>query len=208
MAIMRRDVPGPVARAILARDAAVISPSYPRDYPFVMDRGKGSEVWDVDGNRYVDWASGIAVCSTGHAHPDVVKAVQKQAERFLHISSDYYHETWVALAERLDEIAPFEEGAVCFMTNSGTEAVEAALKLARHTTGRSRFIGFYGGFHGRTMGSLAFTASKAKQTAGFFPMMPGVTHVPYPDPYRPAIPPDAGQQDAGDAVIDFLERTV
>jgi len=208
MAIAKMNVPGPVARAILARDAAVISPSYPRDYPFVMDRGKGSEVWDVDGNRFIDWASGIAVCSTGHSHPDVVKAIQRQAERFIHISSDYYHETWVALAERLDGIAPFEEDAVCFMTNSGTEAVEAALKLARYATGRSRFIGFYGGFHGRTMGSLAFTASKAKQTAGFFPAMPGVTHIPYPDPYRPAMPPGPGQADAGDAVLDFLEDTV
>src|SRR5262245_8509183 len=208
MAIKILDVPGPVARAILARDAAVISPSYPRDYPFVMDRGKGSEVWDVDGNRFIDWASGIAVCSTGHAHPDVVKAIQHQAERFVHISSDYYHETWVALAERLDAIAPFEDDAVCFMTNSGTESVEAALKLARYATGRSRFIGFYGGFHGRTMGSLAFTASKAKQTAGFFPMMPGVTHVPYPDPYRPAIPAGPDHADAGDAVLGLLERTV
>src|SRR4030095_12974401 len=185
MAIAKLNVPGPIARAILERDAAVLSPSYPRDYPFVMDRGKGSEVWDVDGNRFIDWASGIAVCSTGHAHPDVVKAIQRQAERFIHISSDYYHETWVALAERLDGIAPFEEDAVCFMTNAGTRSVEAAIKLARYATGRSRFIGFYGGFHGRTMGSLAFTASKAKQAAGVFPTMPGGAHGPYPWPYRP-----------------------
>jgi 4-aminobutyrate aminotransferase len=203
-----RHVPGPKARAILARDAAVISPSYPRDDPFVMDRGRGSEVWDVDGHRYIDWAAGIAVCSTGHSHPDVVRAVQEQAARFLHISSDYYHEAWVALAERLDAIAPFKEDAACFMTNSGTESVEAAIKLARYHTGRGRFIGFFGGFHGRTMGALAFTASKAAQREGFFPSMEGVTQIPFPDPYRTVLEQKAHHADAGDAVIDYLENVV
>src|SRR5919109_431996 len=144
MTVKKLDVPGPKARAILARDTATISPSYPRDYPFVMDRGKGTEVWDVDGNRFLDFAAGIAVCSTGHSHPDVVHAIQEQAEKFIHISSDFYHEKWVQLGEKLDEIAPFKEDALCFMANSGAEAVEAAIKLARYHSNRPRFIGFHG----------------------------------------------------------------
>jgi len=208
MPIRRLDVPGPRARAILARDAAHISPSYPRDQPFVIERGRGTEVWDVDGNRYLDFAAGIAVCSTGHGHPDVVRAIQEQAERFLHISSDYHHERWVELSEALDRIAPFAEDAVVFLGNSGAEAVEAALKLARHHTRRPRFVGFYGGFHGRTMGALAFTSSKITQRRGFFPMMPGVTHLPYPDPYRPRFAFDAAASDVGHAVLDYLEEVV
>ena len=207
MTVKKLNVPGPKAQAILARDTATISPSYPRDYPFVMDHGLGSEVWDVDGYRYIDWAAGIAVCSTGHSHPEVVKAIQQQAEKFIHISSDFYHPKWVELGEKLDELAPFKEDALCFMTNSGTESVEAAIKLARYHTGRSRFIGFFGAFHGRTMGALAFTASKSVQRAGFFPMMGGVTHIPYPDPYRPVLNPKF-YDDYGDAVIDHLENTV
>lgn len=116
-----KKLPGPKTRALIKRDSAVISPSYPRGYPFAMDHGKGSEVWDVDGNRFLDFMAGIAVLSTGHAHPEVIKAVQDQAEKFLHISSDFYHESWVALGERLNEFAPFQEQAVSFMTNSGTE---------------------------------------------------------------------------------------
>ncbi len=198
------NLPGPRARQIIERDRATISPSYPRDYEFVMDHGKGSEVWDVDGHRFVDFAAGIAVCSTGHSHPDVVRAVQQQAEKFIHISSDYYHENWVALGEKLDAIAPFKEDAMCFMTNSGTEAVEAAIKLAKYHTGRSRFIGFHGAFHGRTLGALAFTASKSVQRNGFFPLMPGVTHVPFPDPYR-RILADGGR-DYGEVVVDYIEH--
>jgi 4-aminobutyrate aminotransferase len=150
-------------------------------------------MWDVDGNRYLDFAAGIAVCATGHSHPEVVKAIQQQAEKFIHISSDFYHEKWVELGEKLDEIAPFKEDALCFMTNSGAEAVEAAIKLARFHTKRPRFIGFHGGFHGRTMGALAFTSSKAVQGRGFFPTMAGVTHVPFPNTYRawPSIPTKA-----------------
>jgi 4-aminobutyrate aminotransferase len=207
MTIKKLNVPGPVARAVLARDAATISPSYPRDYPFVMDHGRGSEVWDVDGNRFIDWAAGIATCATGHCHPEVVAAIQAQAAKFIHISSDFYHPLWVELAEKLDAIAPFTEDARSFMTNSGTEAVEAAIKLARYHTGRPCFIGFYGAFHGRTMGALAFTASKGVQRAGFSPMLSGVTHLPYPDPYRPLLQAQ-GAQDAGEAVIAYLEQTV
>ena len=197
--------PGPQAKAILERDAQVLSPSYARDYGFVMDHGQGAEVWDVDGNRYVDFCAGIAVNSTGHCHPEIVRAIQAQAEKYIHISSDFYHELMVRLAERLNEIAPMKEDVTIFMANSGTESVEAALKLARYATGRRQFIGFLGAFHGRSMGSLSFTASKARQQERFFPTMPGVWHVPYPDPYRPVFPiPQNG--DIGDAVIDYIEN--
>ncbi|HKZ70612.1 MAG TPA: acetyl ornithine aminotransferase family protein [Anaerolineales bacterium] len=206
--VQKLSVPGPNAQAILKRDAATISPSYPRDYPFVMSHGKGTEVWDVDGNRYLDFAAGIAVCSTGHSHPDVVRAIQQQAEKFIHISSDFYHEKWVQLGEKLDEIAPFKEDALCFMTNSGAEAVEAAIKLARFHTRRPRFIGFHGGFHGRTMGALAFTASKATQRRGFSLGMPGVTHVPFPNPYRQRFAYDPNKGDYGDAVIEYIENHI
>jgi len=198
-------LPGQKALEIIQRDQQVISPSYPRGYPFVMDHGKGVYVWDVDGNRFLDFAAGIAVNSTGHSHPDVVKAIQDQAEKFIHISSDFYHAKWVELAEYLNRIAPFKEDAVIFQTNSGTESVESALKLARYHTGRSQFIAFMGGFHGRTYGAVTLTASKAKYHHGFFPLMNGVTHVPFPDPYRPMLHMLPGE-DIGDATIRFIEK--
>jgi 4-aminobutyrate aminotransferase len=169
-----------------------------------MDYGRGAEVWDVDGNRFIDFAAGIAVTSTGHAHPQVVQAIKDAADNFLHISSDFYHELQVRLGEKMDEIAPMTEPAMTFFTNSGTESVEGAIKLARLVTGRQRFIGFLGGFHGRSMGSLAFTASKYTQQAGFFPTMPGVTHVPYPNNYRPVL---AGN-DQGEAVLNYIENVL
>jgi len=193
---------------MIERDAQVISPSYPRDYPFVMAQGRGTEVWDVDGNRFLDFMAGIAVCSTGHAHPEVVAAVREAAGQFLHISSDYWHEHMVGLAERLAAVAPFGEPAMSFFCQSGTESVEGALKLARYVTGRPRFIGFLGGFHGRTMGSLSFTSSKYTQQKGFAPTMPGVTLVPYPYPFRPLLAGD----DQGQAVLAYIrmlfERSV
>ncbi|HEY1491738.1 MAG TPA: acetyl ornithine aminotransferase family protein [Steroidobacteraceae bacterium] len=198
---IKTELPGPKARALLARDAKVVSPSYPRDYPFVMSHGKGTEVWDVDGNRFLDFRSGIAVCSTGHSHPVVVQAVKDAAEKFLHISSDYWHENQVRLGERLNELSPMKEPTMSFFCQSGTESVEGALKLARYVSGRGRFIGFIGGFHGRTMGSLAFTSSKYTQQQGFFPTMPGVTHVPYPNNYRPLF---AGAEQ-GEAVLRYIE---
>jgi 4-aminobutyrate aminotransferase len=201
------NLPGPVARGIIERDQAVISASYPRGYPFVMDHGRGCEVWDVDGNRFLDFAAGIAVNSTGHSHPKVVKAIQAQAEKFIHISSDFYHENWVRLGEKLAEIAPFSEPAASFMTNSGTESVEAAIKLARYATGRSQFIGFTGGFHGRTMGAVTFTASKNHYHKGFFPLMSGVTHVPFPDSYRPVLAARPGE-DYGETVVRYIEEEV
>jgi len=201
------NLPGPKAKRLIERDQAVISPSYPRGYPFVMDHGKGVEVWDVDGNRFIDFAAGIAVNSTGHSHPKVVKAIQEQAEKFIHISSDFYHPKWIELAEYLDLIAPFQEDAISFMTNSGTESVEAALKLARFYTGRSQFIGFLGGFHGRTMGAVTLTASKPHYHRGFFPLMNGVTHIPFPDPYHPLIAMRPGE-DVGSSTIRFLEEEI
>ncbi|HEX6572808.1 MAG TPA: aminotransferase class III-fold pyridoxal phosphate-dependent enzyme, partial [Steroidobacteraceae bacterium] len=184
---IKTELPGPKARAMLERDKPVSSPSYPRDYPFVMSHGRGTEVWDVDGNRFLDFMSGIAVCSTGHSNPKVVEAVKAAADKFLHISSDYWHENFTALCERLARHAPMGEPVMSFLGNSGTEAVEGAIKLARYVTGRPRFLGFIGSFHGRTMGSLAFTSSKYTQQKGFAPTMPGVTHVPYPNSYRPLL---------------------
>lgn len=201
----RLNVPGPKAKEVIARDNLFISGSYPRAYPFVMDHGEGTEVWDVDGNRFLDFAAGIAVAGTGHSHPRVVRSIKDQVEKFLHISSDFYHPIWVELGERLDEIAPFrEQQAVSFMTNSGTESIEAAIKLARHHTGRSQFIGFIGGFHGRSYGALSFTASKSVYRHGFYPLMPGVTHIPYPNPYRQVLMSES-DEGYGETVVRYLK---
>lgn len=201
------NLPGPKARRLIERDRAVISPSYPRGYPFVMDHGKGTDVWDVDGNRFLDFEAGIAVASTGHSNPAVVKAIQDQAEQFIHISSDFYHENWIRLAEKLDQIAPWNGPSACFMTNSGTESVEAAIKLARYHTGSTQFIGFLGAFHGRTLGAVTFTASKANYKGGFFPLMNGVVHVPYPNPYRPILKRKHGMGD-GETVVAYIEEEI
>ena len=198
---IRMPLPGPKAQALMARDRPVTTPSYPRDYPFVMARGRGAEAWDVDGNRFLDFMSGIGVASTGHAHPKVVQAIKDAADDFLHISSDYWHERMTRLAERINELSHVGGPAQVLICQSGTESVEGAIKLARYVTGRPRFIAFLGAFHGRTMGSLAFTSSKVTQQTGFFPTMPGVTHVPYPNPYRPLF---VGA-DQGRAVLDYIE---
>ena len=200
-------LPGQKAQALIERDHSVISPSYPRGYPFVMDHGAGTEVWDVDGNRFLDFMGGIAVVSTGHSNPVVVKAIQEQAEKFIHISSDFYHENWIKLGEKLNEIAPFEEQAISFMTNSGTESVEAAIKLARYHTERTNFIGFTGAFHGRTMGAVTFTASKTAYHGGFYPLMNGVVHAPFPDPYRPVLERKPGE-DYGETVVRYIEEQI
>ncbi|NCP86804.1 MAG: aspartate aminotransferase family protein [Anaerolineae bacterium CG_4_9_14_3_um_filter_57_17] len=200
-------LPGPKGRAMLKRDSAVISPSYPRDYPFVMDHGKGSWLWDVDGNQFLDFMAGIAVNSTGHAHPEVVKAIQDQAEKFIHISSDFYHQGMIELGEKLDKIAPMQEAAVSFLTNSGTESIETAIKLARYKTERTNFIGFTGGFHGRTMGAVTFTASKSNYHKGFYPLMNGVVHAPFPNPYRPILERKTGE-DYGETVVRYIEEQI
>jgi len=198
---------GPQAKAFIDRDSDVVSPSYTRGYPFVMERGRGTEVWDVDGNRYLDFSSGVAVTSTGHSHPAVVRAIREQAERFLHMSgTDFYYPNQIELAEELNRIAPMTVPARTFFTNSGAEAIEAAVKLAMYATERQYFIAFYGGFHGRTLGALAFTASKTVQRRCFSPTSPPVTHIPYPDPYRPVLAGPGG--DEGEAVIRFLEDVV
>ena len=205
--VERLNVPGPKAQAIIARDSQVVAPAYGRVADFVMSHGQGSQVYDVDGNRYIDFVAGIAVNATGHSHPEVVAAIQKAAGEFTHISSDYYHERWVRLSERLNEIAPFQEDAQVFLANSGTEAVEAAIKLATLHTGRNRFIGFIGGFHGRTAGSLAFTASKIIQRQGLI-TQPFVNHVPYPNAYRPVLAMQPTDEDYGDTVVNYIEKTL
>lgn len=201
------NLPGPKAKALIDRDQKVVSPSYPRGYPFAMDHGRGTEVWDVDGNRFLDFAAGIAVAATGHSHPNVVRAIQEQAEKFIHISSDFYHEKWIELSEKLNQISPFQEDALVFLTNSGTESVEGAIKLARYHTDRSSFIGFLGGFHGRTIGAVTFTASKNAYKRGFFPLMNGVVHAPFPDPYHPILDLQDGE-DYGERVVRYIEDQI
>ena len=203
-----RAMPGPRAAELLARDTAFISPSYTRDYPLVIARGRGSEVWDVDGNRFIDFTTGIAVNATGHSHPEVVRAIKEQADQFLHMSgTDFYYEAQIALAEKLCALAPFSEPAQVFFGNSGAEAIEACLKLARYATGRPQFIGFLSSFHGRTMGALGVTGSKYVQRMGFFPVMDGVTHVPYANPFRPLLNME-GFTDYGERVVDYIENTI
>src|SRR6201996_4555526 len=185
-------LPGPKARAIVESDSRLISPSYTRSYPLVAKRGRGSRVEDVDGNEFLDFAAGIAVTSTGHCHPEVVAAIQKQAAELIHISgTDFYDEHLTDLATRLSAVAPMPGPHKFFYGNSGTEAVEAALKLARYHTKRQQVIAFLGAFHGRTMGALSLTASKPQQKRRFAPLVPGVTHVQYPDVYRGAKGMDA-----------------
>ena len=178
-------LPGPKAKAIIDRDRQFVSPSYTRDYPFVIARGEGAVVEDVDGNRFLDCAAGIAVNSTGVSHPDVVKAITDQAQKFIHMSgTDFYYEPQVRLAEELARIVPIEGAVRTFFGNSGTEATEASIKLARYYTKRQGMIAFLGAFHGRSLGALSLTASKAVQRRGFGPLMPGVYHAVYPDTYR------------------------
>src|SRR5215204_3290069 len=198
-------LPGPKAKAIIDKDSKYVSPSYTRDYPFVIARGEGAVVEDVDGNRFLDCAAGIAVNSTGVSHPEVVKAICDQAQKFIHMSgTDFYYEPQVRLAETLAEIVPIDGDVRSFFGNSGTEATEAALKLARYHTRRQGIIGFFGAFHGRSLGSLSLTASKAIQRRGFAPFMPGVYHAPYPDTYR-----FAGSADAcAEASLSFIRDQI
>jgi 4-aminobutyrate aminotransferase len=182
---IKTPLPGPNARRILEADARLISPSYTRSYPLVAKRGHGVIVEDVDGNEFLDFSAGIAVVSTGHCHPEVVTAIQKQAAELIHMSgTDFYYESMTTLAERLSKVAPMKAPHRVYYGNSGTEAIEAALKLSRYHTKRQGIIAFYGAFHGRTMGALSLTASKPQQRRRFAPLVPGVTHVPYPNVYR------------------------
>jgi 4-aminobutyrate aminotransferase len=205
------DLPGPQAAALIARDARVLSPSYTRSYPLVAARGEGAIIEDVDGNRFLDMNAGIAVVATGHCHPRVVEAIQNQAARLIHMSgTDFYYENMVVLAEKLAALAPGGGGRRVYFGNSGTESIEAAMKLARYTTGRDKFIAFLGGFHGRTLGSLSLTASKAVQRRGFGPLVPGAFHAPYPYCYRCAFgkSPDSCAVECVKFVEDSLFRTI
>src|SRR5215212_2718406 len=202
---IKTPLPGPNAAAIIARDAAVVSPSYTRGYPLVIERGFGAMVEDVDGNVFLDCAAGIAVNSTGHSHPAVVQAITTQAEKFLHMSgTDSYYGPQVRLAEELAAIAPIHGGVRSFFGNSGTEANEACLKLSRYATGRQNIVAFFGAFHGRSMGALSLTASKTIQRRGFGPLLPGVYHAPYPDVYRPPLGTTATS--CSQACVDFIEH--
>ncbi len=181
---IKTELPGPRAREVLQRDATWMSPSYTRPYPLVVQSGRGAIVEDVDGNQFLDFNAGIAVVSTGHCHPQVVDAIQRQASELIHMSgTDFYYPLLVRFAEKLAALIPGPQRKF-YYGNSGTEAIEAAIKLARYSTGRDKFIAFFGAFHGRTMGSLALTNSKPVQRKGFGPLMPGVFHVPYPNCYR------------------------
>ena len=182
---LKTALPGPKAKAAVDADTRLISPSYTRSYPLVAKRGRGLRIEDVDGNEFLDFAAGIAVTSTGHCHPEVVEAIQKQAAELIHISgTDFYNEPLTDLAEKLSAVAPMPGPHKFFYGNSGAEAIECALKLARYHTGRQHIIAFLGAFHGRTMGALSLTASKPQQKRRFSPLMPGVTHVRYPYAYR------------------------
>jgi len=178
-------LPGPEAKKVLALDHQFVSPSYTRDYPLVAHRGEGMFIEDVDGNRFLDFGAGIAVVSTGHCHPDVVRAIQRQAETLIHMSgTDFYYPQLAQLAEKVAQITPGSFPKRVYFGNSGTEAMEAAMKVARFHTRRPGFIAFLGSFHGRTFGSLSLTASKTVQRNGFGPLLAGVAHSPYPNPYR------------------------
>ena len=202
---IKTPLPGPKAKTLIDRDRAVVSPSYTRGYPLVIDHASGCVVEDVDGNRFLDCTAGIAVNATGHSHPAVVKAISDQAGRFIHMSgTDFYYEPQVRLAEEISSIAPFDGGARSFFGNSGAEAMEAAIKLARHATGRPGIIAFLGGFHGRTLGALALTASKPVQRRGFSPLMPAVYHAPYPKTYR--CPPGMTPEQWVAYCLDYIDH--
>ncbi|MGC1275154.1 MAG: acetyl ornithine aminotransferase family protein [Planctomycetaceae bacterium] len=196
-------LPGPRAAAIVADDDRWLSPSYTWAYPLVVERAQGVVVEDVDGNRFLDFTAGIAVCSTGHCHPRVVAAVERQSARLLHMSgTDFHYALQTELAKQLAQLAPGDEPKRVFFSNSGAEAVEAAFKLARFHTGRHRIIAFHGGFHGRTFGALSLTGSKIAQRRGFAPLVPGVTHVDFANPYR------GRDVRCTDDCIEHIEQTV
>ena len=200
-------LPGPLGRKIIQQDQRLISPSYTRSYPLVVKSGFGSWIEDVDGNRFLDFTAGIAVNSTGHCHPEVVKAIQDQCARLIHMSgTDFYYQQMPALAERLSAIAPMPGPHRVYYGNSGAEAVECALKLARYHTGRQHIISFFGSFHGRTMGALSLTGSKTQQKRRFAPFVPGVTHIQYPYAYRGCNSSVPTEEALGLACAHYLEE--
>ncbi|MGH9393695.1 MAG: aminotransferase class III-fold pyridoxal phosphate-dependent enzyme, partial [Terriglobales bacterium] len=201
--VLRTQLPGPNAARIVAADERLISPSYTRGYPLVARRGEGMYIEDADGNRFLDFTAGIAVCSTGHCHPDVVAALRRQAGELIHMSgTDFYYEQMVRVAEMISATAPMPGPHRIFYSNSGAEAIECGLKLARYHSRRPYFIGFYHGFHGRTFGALSMTSSKQTQRARFAPLLPGFFHISYPNPYQPP----HGAADPSAACLEELDR--
>ena len=206
---IKTELPGPKARAIVEADAQFVNPAYPRpDFKLVAERGQGVWVEDVDGNVFLDCNAGVAVCSTGHCHPEVVRAIQDQAAQLIHIcGTDYYYSSMPELAKKLDEIVPLQRPTRTHFANSGTEAVETALKLAIHATGREKFISFFGSFHGRTLGSLSLTSSKVAQRLGFKRQVLDVVHMPYPNEYRnPFSADDCGTGGVVQGAVNWIEN--
>jgi 4-aminobutyrate aminotransferase len=202
-------LPGPKAAALVAKDHQLLSPSYTRDYPLVAQKGRGAMVEDVDGNTFLDFAAGIAVVATGHCHPQVVAAIQKQAAELIHMSgTDFYYPSLVELAERLQSVAPGKGAKRVYFGNSGAEAVEAAIKLAKYHTKRDKLIAFHGAFHGRTMGALSLTASRSVQRKGFGTLLSGVFHMPFPDTYRGTygVRPETASADCLSYLVNELFR--
>jgi 4-aminobutyrate aminotransferase len=203
-------LPGPKAQAIISSDLRFISPSYTRSYPLVAERASGAIVEDPDGNLFLDFSAGIAVVSTGHCHPDVVRVIQEQAATLIHMSgTDFYYRQMPELAQKLSALLQSDDDQRdwrCFFGNSGAEAIEASIKLARYATRRHQLIAFQNSFHGRTMGALSLTSSRPVQRRGFGPLLPGVTHIPYPNPYQ--CPLGATAETVGEAVLDYLEQVV
>ena len=206
---IKTELPGPKARAIIEADAEFVNPAYPRpDFKLVAERGEGVWVTDVDGNVFLDCNAGVAVCSTGHCHPEVVRAIQDQAAQLIHMcGTDYYYTGMPDMAKKLDEIVPIEGPTRTHFANSGTEAVETALKLAMHATGREKFISFFGSFHGRTLGSLSLTSSKAAQRLGFKRQVLDVVHMPFPNEYRnPFNADDCGDGGVVQGAVNWIEN--
>ncbi|HEX7720685.1 MAG TPA: acetyl ornithine aminotransferase family protein [Pyrinomonadaceae bacterium] len=206
---IKTELPGPKARAIIEADGQFVNPAYPRpDFKLVAERGQGVWVEDVDGNMFLDCNAGVAVCSTGHCHPEVVRAIQDQAAQLIHIcGTDYYYASMPELAKKLDEIVPLPRPTRTHFANSGTEAVETALKLAMHATGREKFISFFGSFHGRTLGSLSLTSSRVAQRLGFKRQVLDVVHMPYPNEYRnPFSADDCGDGGVVSGAVNWIEN--
>jgi len=201
------ELPGPKGKQLIAHDERFTSPSYTRAYPLAVERGEGSMIEDVDGNRFLDFTAGIAVCSTGHCHPRVVAAIEQQTKKLIHMSgTDFYYAPQGNLAQRLAQLAPGSGDKRVFFTNSGAESVEAAFKLARFHTGRQHMIAFFGAFHGRTMGALSLTGSKVIQRRGFAPLIPQVTHIDYANPYRPSHAHEAGSSISASGSLNTLNQ--
>jgi 4-aminobutyrate aminotransferase len=206
---IKTELPGPKGRAIVAADAQYVNPAYPRpDFKLVAESGEGVWVTDVDGNVLLDCNAGVAVCSTGHCHPEIVRAIQEQAAKLIHMcGTDYYYSLMPELAQKLDEIVPVQSPTRTHFANSGTEAVETALKLAMHATGREKFISFFGSFHGRTLGSLSLTSSKAAQRLGFKRQVLDVVHMPFPNEYRnPFNAEDCGDGGVVQGAVNWIEN--